>query len=44
MSQRDSGYARLPDEHYATIEHWPVRALLAHLPIRSAWGADNVSH
>ena len=37
MSQRISGYARLPDEQYATIEHWPVRALLTHLPILSAW-------
>ena len=29
MSQRISGYARLPDEQYATIEHWPVRAAYA---------------
>jgi hypothetical protein len=37
MSQRLSGFARLPDEQYATIENWPVRALLTHLPVRAAW-------
>jgi hypothetical protein len=37
MSQRVSGFKRLPSESYDTIEPWPVRALLAHLPIRSAW-------
>ena len=37
MSQRVSGFKRLPSESYNTIEAWPVRALLKHLPIRSAW-------
>src|SRR6266705_3681982 len=31
MSQRASGYARIPDEQYQTIS-WPVHALLCHLP------------
>jgi hypothetical protein len=37
MSQRVSGFKRLPSESYDTIEAWPVCALLTHLPIRSAW-------
>ena len=37
MSQRVSGFKRLPSEGINTIEAWPVRALLKHLPIRSAW-------
>jgi hypothetical protein len=37
MSQRSSGYARLAGENYCTIEAWPVRALLAELPIVTAW-------
>jgi hypothetical protein len=37
MSQRISGFERRPSEDYATIEAWPVRALVTHLPIRSAW-------
>jgi hypothetical protein len=28
MSQRISGFKRLPSEGYDTIEAWPVRALL----------------
>ena len=31
MSQRMSGYARIPDEQYQTVP-WPVHALLCHLP------------
>jgi hypothetical protein len=38
MSQRISGYARVPDERYETIEPWPVLALLSQLPdIGWAW-------
>lgn len=33
MSQRDSGYARLPDDRYETPE-WVTEALLDHLPRR----------
>jgi hypothetical protein len=37
MSQRPSGYARIPDERYETVS-WPVVALLQQLPrIRRAW-------
>jgi hypothetical protein len=39
MSQRPSGYARRPDEDYATVE-WPVLALLAALqfaPVGKIW-------
>jgi hypothetical protein len=31
MSQRVSGFARIPDEQYQTVP-WPVHALLRHLP------------
>jgi hypothetical protein len=31
MSQRVSGFARIPDEQYQTVP-WPVHALLCHLP------------
>jgi hypothetical protein len=31
MSQRMSGFARIPDEQYETVP-WPVHALLCHLP------------
>jgi hypothetical protein len=38
MSQRVSGYARIPDERYETVESWPVLALLSQLPdIEGAW-------
>jgi hypothetical protein len=38
MSQRISGYARIPDERYETVEAWPVLALLSQLPdIGWAW-------
>jgi hypothetical protein len=38
MSQRISGYARLANERYETVEAWPVLALLAQLPdIGWAW-------
>jgi hypothetical protein len=38
MSQRISGYARIPDERYETVEPWPVLALLSQLPdIGWAW-------
>jgi hypothetical protein len=37
MSQRISGYARVPDEQYETVT-WPVLALLQHLPeIKHVW-------
>jgi hypothetical protein len=37
MSQRGSGYPRVPDEQYETIT-WPVLALLQHLPgINHVW-------
>jgi hypothetical protein len=37
MSQRMSGYARVPDEQYETVT-WPVLALLHHLPgIKRIW-------
>ena len=39
MSQRPSGYARRPDEDYATVE-WPVLALLTALrsaPVGKVW-------
>lgn len=37
MSQRMSGYARVPDEQYETVT-WPVLALLHHLPgIKQVW-------
>jgi hypothetical protein len=32
MAQRISGYARIPEERYETIESWPVLALLSQLP------------
>jgi hypothetical protein len=38
VAQRVSGFARIPDEQYETIEAWPVLALLSHLPdIGWAW-------
>jgi hypothetical protein len=38
MSQRVSGYARIPNERYETIEAWLVLALLSQLPdIGWAW-------
>jgi hypothetical protein len=43
MSQRPSGYARRPDEDYATVE-WPVLALLAALqfaPVDKVWDPCN---
>jgi DNA N-6-adenine-methyltransferase (Dam) len=37
IAQRASGYSRIPDENYVTIE-WPIVAVLLHLPeIRRAW-------
>ena len=36
MSQRTSGYERIPDERYETIA-WPVAALLLHLEVQHAW-------
>ena len=39
MSQRISGYARIPDEHYETVA-WPILALLAtrrHAPVGRIW-------
>jgi predicted RNA methylase len=38
MSQRISGYARVPNENYVTTAAWPVAALLAHLSdVAPAW-------
>jgi hypothetical protein len=38
MSQRVSGYARISNERYETVEAWPVLALLSQLPdIGWAW-------
>jgi hypothetical protein len=38
MSQRVSGYARVPNERYETVEAWPVLALLSQLPyVGWAW-------
>ena len=38
MSQRVSGFARIADERYETVEAWPARALLTQLPdIGWAW-------
>jgi hypothetical protein len=38
MAQRLSGFARIPDERYETVESWPVLALLSQLPdIGWAW-------
>jgi hypothetical protein len=38
MSQRMSGFARIPDERYETVEEWPTLALLSQLPdIGWAW-------
>jgi hypothetical protein len=37
MSQRNSGFTRVPDEHYATIA-WPIVALLSQLDtVELAW-------
>jgi crossover junction endodeoxyribonuclease RuvC len=38
MAQRASGYVRIEDERYETVEAWPVLALLSQLPnIGWAW-------
>ena len=37
MSQRPSGYARIPGDRYITPA-WPVEALVPHLPAISAFG------
>jgi hypothetical protein len=37
VAQRASGFQRIIDEKYQTIEAWPVIALLEQLPIGVAW-------
>ena len=38
MAQRASGFARIPNERYETVEPWPVLALVSQLPdIGWAW-------